>query len=329
MLEGGISLTEALAAITEDIASKKLQNILEGVIERIRSGGDLSHGISVYPRVFSPLVRALIVAGETSGELADALGRVARHYQTRDQLRRKLIKAMAYPIFVLGFVMIVVSVLMIFVIPRFREVFEEMGGNIPAFTQMFMNGYDAIVFNLHYIAAAVSLVLFLAITLQRKTKRGHYFFSKLVLGIPLIGRVLRQAFIVTFCRTMGNLLNGGVPVLEVFKILREMATNDITRTAIVHTHEQVVQGSGIGEAMADAKYFPNMVVKMVQSGEKSGSLPKVLEKTGDYYEEQMDATITTLITLLEPAMIIIFGVVVFVTIVALYLPVIELSNIKG
>jgi len=328
MLEGGISLTEALGTIAEDIASKKLQRVLEGVLERIRSGGDLSHGISVYPMVFSPLVRALIVAGETSGELADALGRVARHYQTRDQLRRKIIKAMAYPIFVLGFVVVVVSVLMIFVIPRFREVFEEMGGNIPAFTQMFMNGYDAIVFNMHYIAAAFSLVLFLTITFQRKTKRGHYFFSKLALGIPLIGRVLRQAFIVRFCRTMGNLLNGGVPVLEVFKILREMTTNDITREAVVHTHEKVVQGSGIGAGMADAKYFPNMVVKMVQSGEKSGSLPKVLEKTGDYYEEQMDATITTLITLLEPAMIMIFGVVVFVTIVALYLPVIELSNIK-
>jgi type IV pilus assembly protein PilC len=329
MLEGGISLTEALAAVAEDIANKKLGTVLRGTLERIRSGGDLSHGISAYPRVFSPLVRALIVAGETSGELAEALGRVARHYQTRDQLRRKVVKAMAYPAFVLGFVAVVVSVLMIFVIPRFREVFEEMGGNIPAFTQMFMNGYDAIVFNLHYIAIVVIAVVLVATTLHRKTKRGHYFFSKLALGIPLIGRILRQAFIVRYCRTMGNLLNGGVPVLEVFQILKEMTTNDITRTAVVHTHEKVVQGSGIGEGMADAKFFPNMVVKMVQSGEKSGSLPKVLEKTGDYYEEQMDATITTLITLLEPAMIMIFGVIVFVTILALYLPVIELSNIKS
>ncbi|MHC4740616.1 MAG: type II secretion system F family protein, partial [Planctomycetota bacterium] len=138
MLEGGISLTEALSAIADDISNKKLEIVLRGVLERIRSGGDLSHGVAGFPRVFSPLVRALIVAGETSGDLAEALGRVAKHYQTRDQLRRKIIKAMAYPAFVLGFVILVVSVLMIFVIPRFREIFEEMGGHIPAFTQAFM-----------------------------------------------------------------------------------------------------------------------------------------------------------------------------------------------
>ena len=108
-----------------------------------------------------------------------------------------------------------------------------------------------------------------------------------------------------------------------------MTSNDVTRDAVVHTHEKVVQGAGIGEGMADAKFFPNMVVKMVESGEKSGSLPKVLDKTSDYYEEQMDATITLMITLLEPAMIVVFGIIVFVTILALYLPIIELSNIKA
>lgn len=329
MLEGGIPLTEALAAVAEDIANKGLREVLEGVLQRIRRGGDLSHAVSAFPKAFNPLVRALILAGETSGELSDALGRVAKHYQTRDQLRRKIVKAMVYPAFVVAFIMVVVSVLMIFVIPRFREVFEEMGGQIPAFTQAFMNGYDGLVANVHYIAIGAALTVLAATVLYRRTKRGHLFFSKLSLGIPLIGRVLKQAFVVRYCRTMANLLSAGVPVLDVFEILREMTTNDIARSAVIHTNEKVIEGSGIAEGMADSKFFPNMVVKMVQSGEKSGALPKVLDKTGDYYEEQMDATIATLITLLEPAMIIIFGVIVFVTVLALYLPVIELSNIKS
>ncbi|MBN2269009.1 MAG: type II secretion system F family protein [Sedimentisphaerales bacterium] len=329
MLEGGIPLTEALAAVAEDIANKRLREVLEGVLQQIRKGGDLSQGVSAFPKVFNPLVRALIVAGETSGELSDALGRVAKHYQTRDQLRRKVVKAMVYPAFVIAFVMVVVSVLMIFVIPRFREVFVEMGGNIPAFTQAYMNFYDGLVANMPYIAIVAVLTVLAATILHRRTKRGHLFFSKLSLRIPLIGRVLKQAFVVRYCRTMANLLSAGVPVLDVFEILRAMTTNDITRTAVIHTNEKVIEGSGIAEGMTSSKFFPNMVVKMVQSGEKSGALPKVLDKTGDYYEEQMDATIATLITMLEPAMIIIFGVIVFVTVLALYLPVIELSNIKG
>ncbi len=329
MLEGGIPLTEALAAVAEDIANKQLRAVLEGVLQRIRRGGDLSHGISAYPKVFNPLVRALILAGETSGDLSLALSRVAKHYQTCDQLRRKIIKALLYPAFVLAFVMVVVSVLMIFVIPRFREVFVEMGGSIPAFTQTFMSAYDTLVHNVHYIAIVVTLTVLSASVLHTKTKRGHQFFSKLSLRIPMIGRVLKQAFVVRYCRTMSNLLNGGVPVLDVFQILKDMTTNDVTRSAVMHTNEKVIEGSGIAEGMADSKFFPNMVVKMVQAGEKSGSLPQVLDKTGDYYEEQMDATIATLIAMLEPAMIMIFGVIVFVTVLALYLPVIELSNIKG
>jgi type IV pilus assembly protein PilC len=236
---------------------------------------------------------------------------------------------MVYPIFVLAFVLVVVSVLMIFVIPRFREIFQEMGGQIPAFTQAFMNVYDGLVFNMHYILGVLALLVFSAIVFRNRTQKGHLFFSKFALSIPLIGRILKQAFVVRFCRTMGTLLTGGVPVLEIFGILTDMTTNDVTRSAIAQTRERIVEGSGIAESMAGSQFFPNMVIKMVQSGEKSGSLPEVLDRTADYYEEQVDATVAILVSLLEPAMIMIFGVIVFITVLALYLPVIELSNIKA
>ncbi|GAG66508.1 unnamed protein product, partial [marine sediment metagenome] len=176
-----------------------------------------------------------------------------------------------------------------------------------------------------YIVGSI-LLLIISTVLISKTSKGHYLFCRIALGVPLLGKVLRQAFIVIFCKTMSTLLAAGVSVLEVFDILSTMTNNDIIKDAIVHARERIVGGSNISLGLAESGFFPNMVVKMIQVGEESGSLSKVLDRTANYYERKVDSMITTLMSLLEPIMIVTVGGVVLTVVLALYLPIFAMGG---
>jgi len=325
MVEGGIPITTALETISEDIENLRLQEVLQQVVEKMHKGEPFSESISEYPKIFNTLSCAMILAGETGGNLPEALRRLAEYFDGRDKLARKVKGAMAYPIFVLGFIVLIVTFIMAFIIPRFRVIFDQFGGQLPAFTQAFMKFYDALRYNLPYIIGFIfTLVIFCTLTYS-KTKKGHYIFSRIALSLPLLGKIFRQSFITMFCRTMATLVSAGVSVLEVLDILAGMTNNDIIKDAIIQTREHIVGGANISLSMASAGFFPNMVIKMTQVGEQSGSLPKVLERTSNYYERKVDATITIVMSLLEPIMIVTVGAIVLVVVLALYLPIFSMK----
>jgi type IV pilus assembly protein PilC len=326
MVEGGIPITSAIETVAEDIENLQLQQILQQVLEKMRKGEPLSESISGFPNVFNHLSVALILAGETGGNLPMALRRLAEYFDNRDKLAKKVKGAMAYPAFVLIFIILIVIFIMAFIIPRFRVIFDQLGNELPAFTQAFMSFYDALRYNLVYIIGTI-LLLIISAVLASKTPKGHRLLSKITLALPLLGRVFQQAFVATFCKTMSTLLASGVSVLEVFDILSGMTNNDIIKNAVIRTREHIVGGSNISLGLAVSGFFPNMVVKMAQVGEESGSLPQVLDRTSDYYERKIDATITTLMGLLEPIMIVTVGAIVLVVVLALYLPIFSMSNV--
>jgi len=326
MVEGGIPITAALETIAEDVENLQLQQILQQILEKMRRGEPFSESISGFPNVFNHLCCALILAGETGGNLPMALRRLAEYFDNRDKLAKKVKGAMTYPVFVLVFIILIVIFIMAFIIPRFRVIFDQLGNELPAFTQAFMGFYDILRYNLVYIVGSV-LLLTISVVLASKTTKGHRLFSKIALALPLFGGVFRQAFVVTFCKTMSNLLSSGVSVLEVFDILSGMTNNDVIKNAIIRTRERIVEGSNISLSLAASGFFPNMVVKMTQVGEESGSLPQVLDRTSDYYERKIDATITMLMGLLEPIMIVTVGGIVLVVVLALYLPIFSMSNV--
>jgi type IV pilus assembly protein PilC len=188
-----------------------------------------------------------------------------------------------------------------------------------------MGVYSILQHNLHYIIGTVVFLIVFAVFASR-TKKGHYFFSRTVLGIPLFGKVIKQAFVVTFCRTMSTLVAAGVSVLDVFDILAGMTDNDIIKSAVTRTKERIVGGLNISLSMAAAGFFPNMVIKMIQVGEESGSLSNVLERTSTHYERKVDSTITFMTSLLEPIMIVTVGAIVLVVVLAMYLPIFTMSD---
>jgi type IV pilus assembly protein PilC len=326
MLESGVPITAALSTIAEDIENPLLAQIMKEVLTKVEGGETFSSGLSEHPKVFNKLSVAMILAGETGGTLPQALKRLAEYFGSKDKLGKKVKGALAYPIFMLVFIILMVVVIMTFIIPRFQVIFDQLGGQLPAFTQAFMGFYNGIRHNVVYIVGGLGTIVTSIVLIYTRTSKGHYWFSKMFLSLPLIGKVISNTFVVTFCRTMSTLLASGVSVLEVFNILSTMSNNEIIKNAIVKTRERIVEGSNISLSMVATGFFPNMLVKMVQIGEESGSLPKMLERTADYYERKVEALVTTLLSLLEPAMIVTVGAIVLVVVIALYLPIFSMGK---
>jgi len=327
MLEGGIPITTVLDTIAEDIENLQLRYVLEHISEKVKKGQPFSEGLAEFPKVFNQLTQAIVMAGETSGKMAEAAKKLAVYFDSRDKLARKIKGAMAYPIFVSCFIVLIVVAIMTFIIPRFRTMFDQLGGRLPAFTRGFMGVYDAIYHNLVFIVGGFFLLI-VTMVLISKTQKGHYMFSKIALSLPMFGKLFRQAFVATLCKTMATLLTAGVSILEVLDILYEMTANDITKAAIAQTKAYIVGGSNISLSMSVTGFFPNMLVKMIQVGEASGSLPTVLERTSEHYERKIDSTISTMLTLIEPIMIITVGMIVLVVLLAMYLPIFTMGGAK-
>jgi type IV pilus assembly protein PilC len=326
MLEGGMSITTALDIIAEDTDNLQLRQVLQLARSRVSEGRLLSEGFGGSPKVFNRFALAIIVAGETSGDLGQALRALADHFDGRDRIAKKIRGAVAYPIFVVSLITVVIIGIMTLIVPRFQMIFSQLGGQLPGFTRAFMGFYQALCHNALYFAAAGALAIGGGVLLSR-TKRGHLFLSKLVLRLPLFGKLFVESFVATFCRTTATLLDAGVPILDTLEILRGMTTNDVIVSAIASVKQHVTGGSNVALGMAAAGFFPNMVVKMAQVGEESGALPAILRKTSEHYERRTASTIDTMTALLEPIMITTIGAVVLVVVIALYLPIFTMSNV--
>ena len=327
MIEGGVPLISAIETISEDSENEFFQGVLKQTIEGMQKGATLHGSISQFPRVFDTLFCSLVMAGETGGALPSALNRLAEYYDSKDKLMRKVRVALAYPTFVVAFLIFLIVFIMVFIIPRFKVIFTSIGGKLPVFTRMFMGAYDAIVENLLF-AFLIGLAVIAGLAVYSKTERGWRRMSRIALKLPLIGRVKTQAFVAMFCKTFATLLGAGVSVLDTLDILTTMSKNAVVKDAMSDTREKIVKGSAISMSMAAAGFFPRLLVKMVQVGEESGSLPYVLDRTCDYYERRVESAVATATSVLEPAMIVGVGMIVLVVVIALYLPVFAISDIR-
>ena len=325
MLSGGLSITVAIQTIADEITNPYFEYILKKMSGQIEKGMSFTDCLRQYPKIFGKLCCAIVMAGETGGALTASLERLAEHYENRDKLIRKVRGAMAYPCFVIGFIVVIVAVLMTLIIPRFSLMFEEFNGELPAFTRGFMAFYDAIVhYILHIMVATVGLIIGLVV--YGKTKRGHEKLSQCMLSVPVFGNIILMSFVAMFCKTLGTLIGAGVSVLDAFGILSEMTNNEILRRGVLQTREKMAEGKNISQSMDEVGFFPGVAVKMALIGENSGSLSAVMEKTSEYYEKKVDGLVSMMLGMLEPILIITVGGIVLVVILAMYLPIFSMGQ---
>lgn len=324
MLGGGLPVTTAIETIADEIPNPYFEFVLKDIAAKLSKGMTISECLEQYPKVFSKLSCAMVMAGETSGALTKTLTRLAEHYENKDKLVRKVRGAMAYPAFVVGFIVLIVIVLMTLIIPRFATMFEEFNGQLPAFTRGFMAIYNIIMHNIPFIlVGAVSVGVGLMI--YTKTQKGHERLCRFMLSLPIFGKIILMAFVAMFCKTLATLISAGVPVLDAFGILAGMTDNDILRDGVLATREKMVEGMSVSQSMEKVGFFPGVSVKMAQIGENSGSLSSVMDKTSEYYEKKVDSLVSLLLGMLEPILIICVGAIVLVVILAMYLPIFSMT----
>lgn len=324
MLSGGLSITVAIQTIAEEIANPYFEYILKRMAGQIEKGMSFTDCVRQYPKIFGKLCCAIIMAGETGGSLTASLERLAEHYENRDKLVRKVRGAMAYPAFVVVFIVLIVIVLMTLIVPRFSMMFEEFNGELPAFTRGFMAVYDVIVNHVIHILVSVA-ALTLGLMAYVKTKTGHEKFCKFMLSVPIFGQIILMSFVAMFCKTLGTLIGAGVSLLDAFGILAEMTNNDLLRNGVLQTRDKMAEGKNISQSMEEVGFFPGVAIKMAQIGENSGSLGAVMEKTSEYYEKKVDGLVSFMLGMLEPTLIISVGGIVLVVILAMYLPIFSMS----
>jgi len=328
MLEAGLPVLESIEAIRDQIENQTLGEVLRVITLDVEAGFTLSQAIGKHPKVFATLFVAMIRAGEESGALPDVLARLASYLEAKDALARKIRSASTYPAFIAGFFVLAVAGIMLFLIPKFEGIFASFDLELPALTKFLIVTSRFIG---QYLVIELVVLVGGGYALWRwlKTPVGKRWLDTLTLRLPVFGKLIKKAAIARFSRTFGTLLDNGVSVVAALDIVASTSGNVIVQEAVKHVGGGVVNGATISDKLSESELFPKMVVSMVSAGESSGNLPDMLEKISDFYTDEVDAAISGLTSMIEPALIVGLGAIVAVVVLAIYLPIFQMATGVG
>lgn len=319
MINAGLTLLKSLTILVTQTENVNLSRVLGQVRSDIERGSSLSAALAKHPKVFDHLFIAMVRSGESGGVLDDVLLRLANTLEKQVEIRRKIKSAMTYPIAVLVLVVLILTAMMLFVIPTFKKIFATLHGTLPLATRILLDVSHIFVswfwlVLLFYIAISVGFVKF------KRSPTGKAYLDRLLLKVPIFGRLTHKYAIVRFSRTLAALLRSGVPILQSLSITAEASGNIKVVEAIADMEQGVRQGEPLARRMAIHDIFPPMVTQMVAVGEETGGVDEMLDKIGSFYEQEVEAMVGSLASLLEPLLIVVLGSVVGSMVIALYLP---------
>ncbi|HEY4811081.1 MAG TPA: type II secretion system F family protein [Solirubrobacteraceae bacterium] len=326
MISSGMSILRALYVLEEQTESKLLTETIVAVRKDVEAGLPLSDSMARHPKVFNPLFVAMTQAGETGGVLEDALVRVADQLQKDAALRKQVKSAMVYPALVVFFAVGVMMALVAFLVPVFENVFKEFGGELPAMTQVSVGLSKLVTQDWWAMFGSLALII-VAFVKWKKTSWGRRQWDHFRLHIPMrIGTIVQQIAVARWSRTLASLTAAGVPLLQALEITGRTGGNVAVEEAMDGVISSVKRGGTIAAPLAQAPIFPTMVTHMVGVGEETGALDQMLDRVAEFYEEQVEASVKTLTSILEPIMIIVIGSIVGFIVISMYLPLFEIYN---
>ncbi|MEO0964868.1 MAG: type II secretion system F family protein [Planctomycetota bacterium] len=328
MLDTGVPISEALDISAEQAGTPAFRTVIEDVAERVRSGGDLSSSLSAHPRVFPNLMISLVRAGEASGKLGAMLDRVSEHLQKQAANARKIKGALTYPAIMFAFVVLVTVFLLVFVLPRFANIFADRGAALPTPTLMLMAMSNSLI-GWWWAWVAGLVVVGGALWGMRQVESGRALFDAVMLRLPVIGSLMRQVNLVRMTQTIGTLLEAGVPILDMVDIVRHVTPNRAYQQLWEKVDDQLRKGSQLSDGLRDTWLVPRAVVQMIYSGEKSGRMGPVINRVAAYTEDEFDTAVKNATQYIEPVMVVTVGGIVGFVAISLLLPIFSASSLAG
>ena len=322
MIDAGVSMVRCLSVLSEQTASPKLRRIIIDIEAEVQSGQTLSKALSKYPNVFSNLFIGLVRAGEVGGALEESLQRLSIFLEKDLELRRKVKGAMTYPCIVMVVALGIVLGLVTFILPKFMDLFTELGMGkdaMPPMTAMLMN-FSHFITSKWYIMLGILAAFITAFRMFVRTRVGRRVFDRIKLNIPVFGKLNHRICMARFSRTLATLLISGVAILQALETVAGTVSNEIIGDAILEARSRIREGDRIGDPLQKSKMFPPMVVQMISIGEESGALDQMLTKVADFYESEVDAALESLTASIEPVMIVVLGGAVGFIVIAMFMP---------
>lgn len=325
LLSAGFPLVKAVGTLVSQARSKAMQKVLSRIKDAIEEGSSFAEALSLYPNVFSPIFINMVHAGESSGTLEIVLERLADFNENREESRKKIQASLAYPILMSIVGVGVLIVLLTYVVPGIVNIFTDMNQTLPLPTTILIS--TSHFFQTWWWAVILTPLLFLFLLyLIRKTQKGEYVTDRILISLPITGPLLKKIIAARFARTLGSLLDNGVPMMTALNISKSIAGNKVVNNLISKVCETVEQGGEIGRVLEKSNAFPSLAAQMIMIGETSGELEKMLEKAADLYEKDIKAAVSAASALIEPIIILVMGVVVGSIILAICMPIFEINQ---
>jgi len=328
MIDAGLPLVQCLEILASQTDNRSLSTAVAQLRVDVEAGSTYADALKKHPKIFDELYRSLVAAGEAGGILDTILNRLSKHIEKTMALKSKIKSAMVYPAVIVVVAGVVVTILLVWVIPIFAQMFTDFGGTLPAMTQIVI-GLSNFAQHYWWMIGGTMVGIFFAIKWWYTTPAGRLTIDTLLLKAPVVGDLIRKSSVAKFTRTLGTLISSGVPILDGLSIVSKTSGNIVIEKAIMTARQSISEGKTVSEPLGASKVFPPMVVQMIAVGETTGALDAMLGKIADFYDEEVDSGVSKLTALLEPALMVFLGVVIGFLVIAMYMPIFKMAAAIG
>jgi type IV pilus assembly protein PilC len=328
MIDAGLPLVQGLTILGEQCENPTFKAILKEITKDVEGGSTLAEAMKKHPKVFDSLFVNLVAAGEVGGILDTILRRLAQFIEKAEKLKGQIKGAMTYPLVVMAIAIIVIAVILVFVIPVFEDMFKSFGSALPTPTQIVVNMSRFLKGNIHWVILAAGALIY-GLKRYRGTTSGRKQTDALFLKLPIFGNLLKKTAVARFTRTLGTMISSGVPILDALEIVAKTAGNVVIEEIIYEVRGSIAEGQTIAEPLSENDIFPGMVIQMIAVGEATGALDSMLEKIADFYDEEVDAAVAALTSMLEPLLMLFLGGSIGGLVIAMYLPIFGMAAAMG
>jgi type IV pilus assembly protein PilC len=328
MIDAGLPLVQGLTILAEQSENPTFKAILKEITKDVEGGSTLAEAMKKHPKIFDSLFVNLVAAGEVGGILDTILRRLAQFIEKAEKLKGQIKGAMTYPIVVMAIAILVISVILVFVIPVFEDMFRSFGSALPTPTQIVVNMSRFLKGNIHWVIIALGAMIY-GFKRYRDTTSGRKQTDTLFLKLPIFGTLLKKTAVARFTRTLGTMISSGVPILDALEIVAKTAGNVVIEEIIYEVRGSIAEGQTIAEPLSENDIFPGMVIQMIAVGEATGALDSMLEKIADFYDDEVDAAVGALTSMLEPLLMLFLGGSIGGLVIAMYLPIFGMAAAMG